>query len=103
MDDTATLCARIIEATQSVAKGMLIPTWAELVHQLDMIRATRASHGDVDKSTHTGSFFVCMCVCVCVHARVCACVCACMRVGEQACACACSVVCVCPMLIFGKE
>jgi hypothetical protein len=31
MDDIATLCARIIEAIQSVAKGMLTCMWAELV------------------------------------------------------------------------
>lgn len=48
MDDTATFCTRIIEATQSVAKGILIHTWAEVVYQLGVIRAGRGSHGEMD-------------------------------------------------------
>jgi hypothetical protein len=46
--DTAMLCAKIIEAIQSVAKGMLTCMWAELVNQLDVTRNTRGSNVEVE-------------------------------------------------------
>ena len=48
VDDTATLCAKIIKAIQSVAKGMLTCMWAELVYQLDVTRNTKGSNVEVD-------------------------------------------------------
>jgi hypothetical protein len=48
VDDTAVFGAKITEAIQSVAKGMLTCMWAELVYQLDVTRNTRGSNVKVD-------------------------------------------------------
>jgi len=48
VDDTATLCAKITEGIQSVAKGMLTCMWAEMVYQLDVTRNTSGSNVEVD-------------------------------------------------------
>jgi hypothetical protein len=48
VDDTTTLCAKIIEAIQSVVKGMLTCMRAELVYELDVTRKTTGSNVEVD-------------------------------------------------------
>jgi hypothetical protein len=48
VDNIATLCARIIKAIQSMAKGILTCTWAELVYQLDVTGATWGSNVEVN-------------------------------------------------------
>jgi hypothetical protein len=48
VNDIAALCAKLIEAIQSVAKRMLTCMWAELVYQLDVTRTTRGSNVEVN-------------------------------------------------------
>ena len=52
VDDIGTLCAKIIEAIQSAAEGMLTSTWTEQDYQVDVIRATSSSHVEVGYSMH---------------------------------------------------
>lgn len=59
MDDTEIFLAMVIEAIQSVMKGMLTHTQAELNCQLDMNRTTKGSHDEVLYNKHTVHFLSC--------------------------------------------
>lgn len=59
MEDTEILLAMIIEAIQSVVKGMLTHTYVELNCQLDMNRTTRGSHIKVHYNKHTVHYLSC--------------------------------------------